>query len=187
MIAMGFIKKKKCKHCKMLFIPDFRNINHQHYCSKPECRKAGKKASQKRWLSKPENRAYFCGQENVTRVQQWRKNNPGYWKKSKNALQDVSVEQHAEYINDTADFADTPLQDSLIIQPAVIIGLIANITGLALQDDIAKTLFSLQQLGKDILNPITEGGRHDSKTSHHQKSHPENSQAVQLGRSQAGP
>lgn len=186
---MGFIKKKKCKHCKKLFIPDPRNANRQEYCSELECCKAGKKASQKRWLSKPENREYFRGPENVIRVQQWRKNNPGYWKKSKNALQDVIVEQHPVNIDDTAKFANSTLQDSLIIQPAVIIGLIANITGLALQDDIAKTLCRLQQLGKDILNPITqiEGGRHDSKTSHHQKSHPENSQAVQLGRSQADP
>ena len=65
---MGFIKKKKCKNCKTLFIPDTRNANRQKYCSEPE------------------NREYFRGPENVIRVQQWRKNNPGFWKKSKNAL-----------------------------------------------------------------------------------------------------
>ena len=60
---MGFIKKKKCKNCKTLFIPDTRNANRQKYCSEPECRKVGKKASQKRWLTKPENREYFRGPE----------------------------------------------------------------------------------------------------------------------------
>lgn len=171
---MGFIKKKKCKHCKKLFIPDSRNTNRQRYCSNPGCRKASKKISQRRWLSKPENRKYFRGPENVIRVQQWRKNNPGYRKKTKYALQDSLIEQHAVNIDDTAKFANRPLQDSLIIQPAVIIGLIANITGLALQDDIAKTLRFLQQLGKDILNPATqiEGGRHDNKISHRQTSYP---------------
>jgi hypothetical protein len=63
------------------------------------------------------------------------------------------------------DFAPTALQDSLILQPSVIIGLIAQFTGYALQDDIAMAARRMQQLGNDILNPQPEGGRHGSKTS----------------------
>ncbi len=62
-------KRKKCCNCKELFIPDPRNAKRQKYCHKPECRKASKAASQKRWLQKPENRDYFSGPENVKRVQ----------------------------------------------------------------------------------------------------------------------
>jgi hypothetical protein len=85
---MGTLKKKKCKYCRTLFIPDPRNANRQGYCSLPECRKASKRASQRRWLRKPENRDHFRGHVNVLRVQQWREKHPGYWKKSKDALQD---------------------------------------------------------------------------------------------------
>jgi len=186
---MGAIKKKKCKHCKELFLPDPRNAKRQKYCSKPGCRKASKKDSQRRWLSKPENCDYFCGHENVTRVQQWRKDNPGYWKKSKNALQDSLIGQHTVNIDDTVKLAHSALQDSLIAQPAVLIGLIAHFTDFALQDNIAKTLHLLQQLGQDILNSATQtkGGRYDSETSHRRKSHQKSSQAVQLGRSPTGP
>ena len=87
---MGMIKKKKCRNCKYLFVPDPRNQNRQEYCDKTECLKASKAASQKKWLTKPENKDYFTGPDNVKRVQEWRKKNPDYWKRSKKpvALQD---------------------------------------------------------------------------------------------------
>ncbi len=186
---MGFLKKKKCKNCSKLFPPDPRNAKRQNYCWEPACRKASKKESQRRWLNKPENREYFCGPDNVQRVQQWREDNPEYWKKTKNALQDPLIAQTPDNINDTVDFTNSALQDSLISQPAVLIGLIAHLTDFALQDNIAKTLRCLQQLGQDILNPATQikRGRYDNETPHYQESHPKSSQAVQLGRSPTGP
>jgi hypothetical protein len=77
MLMVEKIKKKKCKHCKEFFLPDPRNATRQRYCSKPQCRKASKTASQKRWLDKPENRDYFRGPQNVARVQSWRCDQPG--------------------------------------------------------------------------------------------------------------
>jgi hypothetical protein len=170
--TMGAIKRKRCKHCKKLFIPDPRNTGRQNYCSEPECRYASKKDSQRRWLSKPENRDYFRGPENVARVQQWRKAHPGYWRKTQNALQDPLIGQPAVNIDDTNELKCGALQDLLNPQPSVLIGLIASFTGLALQDDIAKTVRRLQQLGQDIINPATQkGGRHD-ETAHLETSHP---------------
>ena len=146
---MAQIKKKKCSHCKRLFYPDPRNSKRQKYCSKPECRKTSKAASQKRWLEKPENRNYFQGPEHVRRVQQWRKKNPGYWKRKKTppALQDSSKLKNDEI---SAGYVDVALQDVLNSQPAVLIGLIANFTGIALQDEIAKSIRSMQELGQDV-------------------------------------
>ena len=66
---MPGIKRKKCRHCKSLFIADPRNRNRQKYCRLPECRKASKAASQRKWLAKPENRDYFKGPYQVQRVQ----------------------------------------------------------------------------------------------------------------------
>ena len=62
---MGLLKKKKCRHCNKLFYPDPRNEKRQKYCSESACQKASKKASQRRWLQKPENQNYFKGPDNV--------------------------------------------------------------------------------------------------------------------------
>jgi hypothetical protein len=39
------------------------------------------------------------------------------------------------------------------MQPSVLIGIIAQLTGYALQDDIAMAARRMQQFGNDILNP----------------------------------
>ncbi len=87
---MAHLKKKKCRNCKKLFPPNPQNANRQNYCRKPECRKASKAESQRRWLLK--NIGHFSGPENVRRVQEWRRANPGYsrrqYKNRKNALQE---------------------------------------------------------------------------------------------------
>lgn len=41
-------QKKKCRHCRLLFVPDHRNREKQNYCEKAPCRKASKAASQKK-------------------------------------------------------------------------------------------------------------------------------------------
>ena len=58
-------RRRKCSHCRELFRPDPRNLRHQRYCSKPQCRKASKAACQRRWLAKAQNRDYFRGPANV--------------------------------------------------------------------------------------------------------------------------
>jgi hypothetical protein len=160
------IKRKKCPECRQLFVPDARNKDRQQYCSKPACRKASKAASQKKWLGKPENQDYFKGSTNVERVKRWREQNPGYWRTPDadgNALQDRLTPQPAEIVDDNGRFAQDALQDSINAQNAVLIGLIAHITGGALQDDIEKSLHCLRQLGQDILNGSNpnKGGNHD--------------------------
>jgi len=162
-------RKRKCRNCGGLFCPDPRNLRHQHYCSKPVCRKASKAASQRRWLRKPQNRDYFRGAENVQRVRAWRAAHPGYWRHSGSqggiALQEDSLAQPIENTGKSPSLAALALQDLLGAQPFVLIGLIANLTGTALQDDIAQTGRRLQQLGQDILTGVAsvEGGC-DAKT-----------------------
>ena len=79
--------KRKCLCCGDLFPPDFRNVRHQRYCSEPACRKESKAQSQRRWQQRPENQNYFRGPENRQRVKDWRKANPGYWRKKKPSTQ----------------------------------------------------------------------------------------------------
>ena len=152
---MAGITRKKCCNCKKLFIPDPRNTKRQKYCSAPQCRKASKAASQRRWLAKPENQGYFSGPKNVKRVQLWREDNPGYWRRqpktAKNALQDPLNRQPIENNPDNVDFTNDALQDLLITQPPVLLGLIANFAGTALQDDIVITCaFGKRALGKKL-------------------------------------
>ena len=187
------IRKRKCRHCHVFFPPDSRNAWHQHYCTKPECRKASKAASQKQWLSKKENRDQFRCTDNVRRVQEWRKAHPGYWRKtaakSKVPLQDVLSDKSQAKQAVVSSFEELALQDLLIAQPAVLVGLIAHLTGTALQEDIVLTTRRLQQLGDDILNhPIScKGASDDYKTPHLSTASPSHPQSVQLDRSPSGP
>lgn len=103
-------KQKQCIHCKQLFDPDHRNYHHQQYCSNEECRKASKRASQKKWHNKPENRDYYAGSHNVQRVQDWRKKTPQYWrgkKKHINTLLNSSSDDKNSLVNQ-AILAVTP-------------------------------------------------------------------------------
>jgi len=175
---MGAIKKKKCRNCNCLFVPERRNRNRQNYCGKPECRKASKKASQETWLQKPDNKDYFKGPANVQRVQEWRKRHPGYWKRNRKketiALQDSLNGQLTDNNRDNDHFTDVGLQDLLNAQPAVIIGLISNFIGSALQDDIAQTLLRMQQSGQDILykTPNMKGGNRDCENTDYTRAGP---------------
>ena len=75
-------RRRKCLHCKDLFLPDYRNAQRQRYCLKPECRQARKRAAQQAWLAKPDNQAYFRDAQNAQRVRDWQKEHPGYWRHS---------------------------------------------------------------------------------------------------------
>jgi len=153
-------RRCKCLHCKMLFVPDYRNRGRQKYCSAPECQQASKRARQERWLSKPENRNHFRGPENVQRVVQWRKANPGYWqrspRKATRTLQDACSEQVAP-IKQLAPIAlpvacAITLQDVCQVQAPLIVGLISNFTDCTLQDDIVPLIRRLITRGQDILD-----------------------------------
>ena len=150
------VKKRKCPNCGERFVPNPRAAKKHIYCKKPDCRKASKAAAQARWLAKKENKNYFCGPDNVCRVQDWRKRNPGYWRRkgpnTEDALQDQLIEKSPKEQGVATESARDALQDLLIDQHTVFIGLISHLTGNTLQDEIANTTLRLRQLGSDILN-----------------------------------
>lgn len=151
-----------CSNCNKLFIPDARNRHHQKYCNKPPCRKVSKRVAQERWLDSDKGAGYFKHKDNVERVQQWRKAHPEYWKRKKTrsaettvALQDVLNPQVIEKTEGHEISQNHALQDLCFLQPALIIGLIANLTGSTLQDDIATTSRRFIDSGRDILGKAT--------------------------------
>jgi hypothetical protein len=112
----------------------------------------------------------------VKRVQRWRKDNPGYWKRKPKTrfepLQDPLNRQHADKTHNNREFGECALQDVLNMQPSVIIGIIAQLTGYALQDDIAMAVRRMQQFGNDIINLTAQGGRHGNQTTHRRAPYP---------------
>ena len=148
--------RRKCLCCRKLFRPDPRNRRHQRYCSMPRCRSASKAASQARWLAASDNQDYFKGPTHVARVREWRSRHPRYWSRA-GPLQDHSLAQPNDFPREVADFVRPALQDVLIAQPAVLIGLIAHLVGTPLQDSIARTTDRLLRLGQDILAAAATG------------------------------
>ena len=131
----------KCLHCKKIFVPDYRNRDRQKYCSSAECQAASKQASQQQWSSKPGNRDYFRGPESVQRVQKWRAEHPGYWKrpprKPRGTLQETCSAQvtvNEELPKKQAPQVSRPaLQDLCEVKTPLLVGLIAQFTDTALQ------------------------------------------------------
>ena len=162
---MTRLELPKCLSCKKFFRADPRNARHQKYCSEPNCRKASKAASRCAWLAKPDNQGYFCGSENVVRVQAWRAAHPQYWQRPAGqrahkpiALQDLCQTQVVEIAQDLQSTSQSALQDLLLDQPAVLIGFIAQFIGSPLQDDIVRSARRLVELGQDILAGRGGGG-----------------------------
>jgi hypothetical protein len=130
---------RMCLCCKEMFTPN-PHAPHAQYCAQSVCRKASKRASQARWLNKPENRDYFCGCHHVERVRKWRKAHPEYrrcsrWRPGGRVLQD-----------------SVALQD-LVHSPAVaaLVGFLASQTGDALQETVSKTFWTMHFRGQAIM------------------------------------
>jgi hypothetical protein len=111
-------RRRKCLSCNAWFTPDPRRRGRQRYCSEERCRKASKVASQQRWLHKAENESYFHGSEHVVRVQCWRRDHPGYWRRKivpvRAALQDLIDTQALEAVHQIGCI-DGALQDVMAL------------------------------------------------------------------------
>ena len=164
---MNPVGQRKCCHCNQFFDSDPRHRQRQRYCVAPACRRASKAASQARWLSRPENRDYFRGPENVQRVRDWRAANPGYGKRPRphpDALQDMMNLQVAAGQEPTDRDEQDALQETWRAQPPLLVGLIAHLTGTALQEDMAPVMRRLITRGQALLEPNLNPS-HDRKTS----------------------
>ena len=159
------IRRRRCKNCDDLFKPDSRNLKRQKFCRKPECKEASKRYSQQKWLMKPKNIDHFSGPENVIRVQQWRQQNPGYWKQKKSkkvislikgALQETLSAKTITGKGFSSDLMQSALQDSLSAKTLVIIGFDAQLNKTALQDIIDFTDQGTVKLVPDVLKKLID-------------------------------
>jgi hypothetical protein len=174
--------------CGEFFAPDHRNRERQRYCSNAHCRRASKVSSQAAWLAQPQNSDYFRGAVHVARVQFWRAAHPGYSRDKARkpvALQEPLITQVPDEVEESTvrgDLAEAPgaaaLQDLLNTPTPVLVGLIAHLFEVTLQDDMAATARRLVQLGHDVINRSRNEDRQDSAAS---RAAAPGARAVQLG------
>ena len=129
-------KRRRCLNCQELFYPHPRTRTLQKYCSEPPCRVASKKASQQRWLQKPENRDYFRGPQHVSRVRAWRTARPDQAQKGPKsgcALQETISGQRIDRGGKSSTLA---LQETIEVQPSERVAESALRIAGALQDSI---------------------------------------------------
>jgi len=183
-------RQRKCCHCGQLYEPEARNRYHQRYCSQPACRQASKTASQRRWRASAKGRDYFRGSANALRVQAWRKAHPGYWRsrrKKSGALQDICQRQTLVPPADKGALTLGALQDVCATQGFVLQGLIARLTGSALQENIVPATHRLILLGQQIQGPSGRRQVHaGDQTSVVPPAVAESAPAVQLDRPSIG-
>jgi len=159
------IWRRRCKHCDDLFKPDSRNLKRQKFCRKSKCKDASKRYSQQKWLMKPKNKDHFSGPANVIRVQQWRQQNPGYWKRKKfknttslieGALQETLSAKTVISKGLSNDLMQNALQDSLSAKTLVFIGFDIQLNKTALQDIIDFTDQGTVKLVPDVLKKLID-------------------------------
>ena len=159
------IRRRRCKNCDDLFKPDPRHLKRQKFCTKPECKTASKMHSQQNWLKKEKNLDYFSGSEHVIRVQQWREQNPGYWKREKfkktpalfdHALQDTLLAKTSDGKGFKLNLMQDALQDMLSGKTLVIIGVTPHLNKTALQEIIDFTDQGAVKLVPDVLKTLID-------------------------------
>jgi len=151
-----------CASCGAIFFPEPRAAGRQHYCRRPECRKASKRASQDHWLEKGANQNYHSGPEHSARVQAWRLAHPAYWRKSKGGALSIKGEPSPEALSSLiiASALQEPcdaLQDSWNPHVIALVGLISRVRGTASQEIIADELTEIMMAGHAILGDPPKG------------------------------
>lgn len=187
----------RCLCCRESFVADRRNQHHQKFCSKPACRQASKRSSQRAWLTQPQNQDYFRGPAHSERVRAWRQNHPRYWQKRRKkpvgALQDVCPAQVAEpqplEPPDSQDLFRRTLQDVCRVQTPLLVGLISQMIDSPLQEDIVGFVRRVVAKGQDLLDMPSRSSlntkTYDSKETPSSGSLPASARSLQLDRSSA--
>ena len=138
----------------MPFIPEPRAAGRQKFCHRSACREISHATSQERWLKNKKGRAYHTGPVAVSRMQDWRKEHPQYWRRGtsavasvKRGVRDLPAVLGEFFGKDSCD----ALQDSWPPQVVAFVGLIAWLRGAALQDTIAADIYEIMVAGNDLL------------------------------------
>ena len=167
-------RQRACHHCGGGFVPKPHNHSKQHYCGATECQAVSKQVSQQRWREK--NSDYHCGPVAVKRVQEWRAQNPGYWRPKKAPLEKIPLQnncisQDVDEQSDNAILEENPLRDNCITQMPLLLGLIATLSGFTLQEDIDRFGRELHNKGRQILGTRSGDAINQKSNQNHEKTY----------------
>lgn len=139
--------RRRCANCSTEFQIDPRIGTRHRYCDDPQCRAAAKRASQRKWLSKPENTGYFNGTANALRSKLWRASNPhrkrSCQKRGKICGKSLNVALRA-----------CGAQDMNRRQLALLVGLASSLARTREQETIAQELRRLMVTGHAVLRSM---------------------------------
>jgi hypothetical protein len=140
----------------MPFIPEPRAAGRQKFCRRAACREVSHVTSQEDWLKSKKGRAYHGGSVAISRVRDWRKEHPQYWRSRADTTDAASGATNlravlAEFFN--RDSCDA-LQDSWPTQVVALVGIVAWLRGGALQDTIAVDVKEIMVAGNDLLRSL---------------------------------
>lgn len=115
------------------------------YCSRAECRREAKRASQKRWLNKPENAGYFKGASNALRARLWRAANPRKKKRRQKTVLQLMTPQLK------AALKACGVQDLNEGSVALVLGAVSLLARSRVQETIARRIRQLMFAGYAVL------------------------------------
>lgn len=149
-------ERRRCAGCMRLFFPDPRTKQRQKFCGKAECQEARMKKNRREWLARPGNEHYWRdNQKSKYRVREWRKRNPGYWKRTRRAAESTLQEEISPKKmgrkRGKGSLERPPLREVSWRDDSVIVGIIAEITGSTLPEHIARTYRRIVAKGREIL------------------------------------
>jgi len=155
-------------------VPKPHNHKKQRYCGATECQAMSQRASQARWRKK--NPDYHSGPVAVERVQEWRAQNPGYWRSKKvplekTPLQEDCISQDVDGQSDDANLEEIELRDNCITQVPLLLGLIATLSGFTLQEDIDRFGRELHKKGRQILGNRPVDALTQKSNQNHEKTY----------------
>ena len=138
----------KCPHCKEFFLSDYRNRRHQKYCSKEACQRESHRRAQAKYRVSPKGRSDETKADVAERVRKSRARRREAREAEAAVLRDYCDPQVAGSEQDKGGAG--LLRDDCLEQNPLIIGLIAQVSGV-LRDDIEAVIERLHSRGQMIL------------------------------------
>ena len=124
------MKKKRCRYCKRLFIPDSRVCDRQVTCADPRCKKAHKATNNALFMRR--NPEYF--RNDYPRVKQWLDQHPRYLKEYRQTHPEyVKKNREAQRVRDRRKKLCLDIQAEMPIQPLEMTFLFSNLPCLDIQ------------------------------------------------------
>jgi hypothetical protein len=128
------MKKKRCRYCGRLFIPDPRVGDHQVTCDDPHCKKTHKATNNARWRRR--NPDYF--RNDYPRVKQWLDQHPGYLKQYRQSHPEyVKKNRERQRVRDRRKSLYLDIRAEIKRQAPEITNQLWNLSRLDMQDEIS--------------------------------------------------